>query len=105
MYVSALPLVRIVSPVRAGTVKSVLSTPLTFSLKMACQINVSALVGVVAGLKRLKLVAVGAVVSMATSALNPREPAELGEARVRVALLVAASWIVPPLRVSALVLV
>ena len=46
---------------------------------------------------------VGAAVSMTMFLLAPRLLAAPGVASVRVALLVAASWIVPPLRARAVV--
>lgn len=73
------------------TEKSVVSTPLKLSLKVARKMRVSALVGLVAGLKRVKEVVVGALVSMTMALLLPNEPAVLGEARVRLALFVDAS--------------
>ena len=49
------------------------------------------------------LVTVGAVVSITMFLLLPNEPTAPGPARVRVALLVAASRIVPPFKASAVV--
>ena len=49
------------------------------------------------------IVTVGAVVSMTMFLLAPSEPAAPGAARVRTALLVAASRIVPPLSARAVV--
>ena len=43
----------------------------------------------------------GATPSITKSALAPREPVSSGAARVRMAALPAASWMVPPLRLRA----
>ena len=49
----------------------------------------------------LEKLPVGAVVSITRAALAPRDPVAPGAERVRMALLPAASLMVPPLRVRA----
>ena len=49
------------------------------------------------------LITVGSVVSITSALLNRRDPAAPGVASVSVALFAAASTIVPPLRVRAVV--
>ena len=83
------------------TVTLLVSKPVTASEKVKVKVTVpSLMLTVLASLS--VIVTVGLVVSITRAALAPREPAAPGAARVRMALLPAASVMVPPLRVRAL---
>src|SRR6185436_3734044 len=89
------------------------STPVVVKLKSAVStpvmdsenVTVNCILGRLVGLAFMQVleITVGAVVSITIFLLLPREPAAPGVGSVRIALFPAASLIVPPLRVSAVV--
>ncbi len=91
----------VLSPLRLplATLKSAMSRPLTCSLKVTVTVAVSPIRRLVS--LRVMLVAAGRTPSTTRSLLAPREPAPPGVGRVRTAFWLAASWMVPPLRLRA----